>query len=114
MAILTNVKFNMRLLREEVFGPVLPIVPFSDIDEAVKMANETKYGLTAEIYTRDLDLGREVAKKLEAGTVSINSNNYFSPQCPFGGYKKSGIGREGGKYGFHELTQIKYIYESAT
>lgn len=109
--ILTSVRFNMRVLTEEVFGPVLPVISFSSVDEAVRMANKTEYGLTAEIYTQNLELAREIADKLEAGTVSINSNDYFSPSCPFGGYKKSGIGREGGKYGFHELTQIKYIYE---
>lgn len=109
--VLTNVNFNMRVLTEEVFGPVLPVVPFSSVEEAIEMANKTAYGLTAQVYTQDLKLGRRIADQLEAGTVSINSSDYFSPACPFGGYKKSGIGREGGKYGFHELTQIKYVYE---
>ncbi|OQX50825.1 hypothetical protein B5M47_02910 [candidate division CPR3 bacterium 4484_211] len=112
--ILTNVNFKMRVLKEEVFGPVLPVIPFKDIDEAIRMANKTEYGLSAQIYTQDLKLARKIAQKLEAGTVSINSSNYFSPACPFGGYKKSGIGREGGKYGFYELTQVKYIFESYT
>lgn len=110
--VLTNVNFNMCVLKEEVFGPVLPIISFSSVDEAVRMANKTEYGLTAEIYTQNLELARKIADRLEAGTVSINSNDYFSPICPFGGYKKSGIGREGGKYGFHELTQIKYVCEN--
>lgn len=110
--ILTNVNFKMRVLTEEVFGPVLPVIAFNNTDQAIKMANRTEYGLSAEIYTQNLDLAREIAKKLEAGSVSINSNDYLLPPCPFGGYKKSGLGREGGKYGFHELTQIKYIFES--
>lgn len=110
--ILTNVNFDMRVLTEEVFGPVLPVVSFSDVDKAIKMANKTEYGLSAEIYTKDLDLACEIAKKLQAGSVSVNSNDYLTPACPFGGYKKSGIGREGGKYGFHELTQIKYVCEN--
>jgi aldehyde dehydrogenase (NAD+) len=76
------------------------------------MANRTEYGLSAEIYTQNLELGREIVKKLEAGSVSINSNDYLTPTCPFGGYKKSGLGREGGKYGFHELTQTKYVFEN--
>lgn len=110
--ILTNVNFDMRVLTEEVFGPVLPVVSFSDVNKAIKMANKTEYGLSAEIYTKDLDLACEIAKKLQAGSVSVNSNDYLTPASPFGGYKKSGIGREGGKYGFHELTQIKYVCKS--
>lgn len=109
--ILTNVEFNMRVLIEEVFGPVLPIVPFSSVDEAVSMANRTEYGLTAQVYTQNLELGRKMAEQIEAGVISINSERYSTPATPFGGYKKSGMGREGGKYGFHELTQIKYICE---
>jgi betaine-aldehyde dehydrogenase len=110
--ILTKANFKMRALTEEVFGPVLPIVAFSDTAQAVKMANQTPYGLTAEVYTQNLALARKVARQLQAGTVSVNSNDYFSPQCPFGGYKKSGLGREGGHFGFEELTQIKYICEN--
>ncbi len=110
--VLTNVNFRMRALPEEVFGPVLPIIPFNTVNQVIEMANRTEYGLTAEIYTQNLELARKIANKLEAGTVSINSNDYFSPTCPFGGYKKSGLGREGGKYGFHELTQIKYVCEN--
>jgi acyl-CoA reductase-like NAD-dependent aldehyde dehydrogenase len=110
--ILTDVNFKMRVLTEEVFGPVLPVISFNDVDQAVKMANRTEYGLSAEIYTQNLELGREIVKKLEAGSVSINSNDYLTPTCPFGGYKKSGLGREGGKYGFHELTQTKYVFEN--
>lgn len=110
--ILTNVNFKTRVLAEEVFGPVLPVIPFSSTDHAIEMANRSEYGLSAEVYTQNLELGREIAKKLEAGSVSINSNNYLTPGCPFGGYKKSGVGREGGKYGFHEITQVKYVFES--
>lgn len=112
--ILTNVKFNMRVLTEEVFGPVLPIIPFSRIDQAIKMANQTEYGLTAQVYTGNLALGRKIAAQIEAGIVSLNSDSYSTTETPFGGYKKSGKGREGGKFGFHELTQIKYICERKT
>lgn len=110
--ILTNVNFRMRVLTEEVFGPVLPVMSFDDIDEAIKMANKTEYGLTAQVYTQNLELGNRIARRIEAGVVSINSNSYSTPATPFGGYKKSGKGREGGKYGFYELTQIKYICET--
>ncbi len=99
----------MRVLKEEVFGPVLPIVPFKTIKEVIEMVNDTPYGLSAEIYTADLAKAKKVAGQLAAGTVAINTDNYGSPACPFGGYKKSGIGREGGEFGFYELAQIKYI-----
>ena len=107
--ILTNVNFKMRVLTEEVFGPVLPIIPFKNIGEAIKMANDTQYGLSAEIYTSDLKKAKEIAKNLEAGVISINTDSFSSLESPFGGYKKSGIGREGGRYGLRELVQIKYI-----
>ena len=93
--ILTNVNFKMRVLTEEVFGPVLPVIAFNNTDQAIKMANRTEYGLSAEIYTQNLKLAREIARKLRAGSVSINSNDYLSPACPFGGYKRSGLGRGG-------------------
>ncbi|MFC2163729.1 aldehyde dehydrogenase family protein [Acidobacteriota bacterium] len=109
--VLTNVDFTMRVLNEEVFGPVLPVMPYSHIDEAIEMANRTEYGLSAQIYTKNMDLGRMIAGKIDAGTVAINTNDYISPAFPFGGYKKSGMGREGGKTGFHELTQLKHICE---
>ncbi|MDI6806615.1 MAG: aldehyde dehydrogenase family protein [Candidatus Aenigmarchaeota archaeon] len=107
--ILTNVNFKMRVLKEEVFGPVLPIMPFKNIGEAIKMANKTQYGLSAEIYTSDPKKAEELTKDLQAGVVAINTHSFFSREAPFGGYKKSGIGREGGKYGLRELVQIKYI-----
>lgn len=110
--ILTSVNFRMRVLKEEVFGPVLPIIPFKTEEEAIKMANDTSYGLSAEIYTSDLAKAKRVAGQLASGTVAINTNNYGSPASPFGGYKKSGIGREGGEFGFYELVQIKYICQT--
>lgn len=109
--ILTNIKPTMRVMTEEVFGPVLPVVPFDDIETAIKLANQTDYGLTAQVYTQNLKLAKLIASKIEAGTIAINSNSYSTPATPFGGYKKSGLGREGGKYGFYEYTQIKYVYE---
>jgi len=109
--VLTNVDFSMRVLNEEVFGPVLPVMAYGHIDEAINMANRTEYGLSAQIYTQNMDLGRRIAHRIDAGTVAINTNDYISPAFPFGGYKKSGMGREGGKAGFHELTQIKHICE---
>ncbi len=108
--ILTNVKKNMRIFKEEVFGPVLPIISFKSKEEAIELANDTIYGLSAEVYTKDNKLAEEVARKIKAGTVAINTDSYFKPECPFGGYKKSGIGREMGEYGMQEFAQIKHIH----
>lgn len=107
--VLTNVKPDIRVLIEEVFGPVLPIVPFKTEEEAINLANKTEYGLSAEIYTTDLGKGERVAKQIQAGTVAINTDNFFKPECPFGGYKKSGMGREYGEIGMKEFNQIKLI-----
>ncbi|MBI1973902.1 aldehyde dehydrogenase family protein [Candidatus Micrarchaeota archaeon] len=107
--LLTNVKPDMKVWREEVFGPVLPIVPFSSEDEAIRLANDTSYGLGAYIFTRDKEKALRVAGKLQTGMVAVNNTTYVMPCNPFGGYKKSGIGREHGKYGLRELCQVKVI-----
>lgn len=107
--VLTNIKPDMRVLTEEVFGPVLPIVPFKTEQEAIELANNTDYGLSAEVYTTDLEKGERVAKQINAGTVAINTDNFFKPECPFGGYKKSGIGKEYGEIGMREFSQVKLI-----
>lgn len=107
--ILTNITPDMRVMTEEVFGPVLPVVPFTTEKEAVTLANNHIYGLTAEVFTKDKKKAERVALALEAGVVGINTDNFYVPFCPIGGYKKSGMGREYGVEGFRELTQIKYI-----
>ncbi len=107
--ILTNVKPQMRVLTEEVFGPVLPIVQFSSKAEVIRLANQTEYGLSAEIYTRDINKAEKVAKELDAGTVAINTDNFFKPECPFGGFKKSGMGKEYGRIGMQEFAKTKLI-----
>lgn len=107
--ILTNTKPGMKVISEEVFGPVLPIIPFKTEAEAVMLANNTEYGLSAEVYTSDLEKGERVAKQINAGTVAINTDNFFKPECPFGGYKKSGVGREYGEIGMREFSQVKVI-----
>ena len=99
----------MRIWKEEVFGPVLTIVSFKSDEEAVQLANETAYGLGSYVYTNDRRRADKIAKSLQTGMVGINGTNYIMPFNPFGGYKASGFGREHGKYGFHELTQIKII-----
>jgi len=107
--VLTNVSFDMKVLKEEVFGPALPVIPFKTEEEVIKMANNTEYGLSAEVYTQDIERARRVANQIQAGRVTINTPRGSGLNCPFGGYKKSGMGREHGKWGFNELTQVKHI-----
>ena len=107
--ILTNVNRKMRVWQEEVFGPVLPIVSFKTEEEAISLANDTKYGLGAYIFTEDKEKALCVASQIDAGMVGINNASYLQPCSPFGGYKDSGIGREHGKFGFNELTQVKVV-----
>lgn len=109
--ILTNITKNMRVWTEEVFGPVLPVVTFKTDEEAVVLANDTRYGLGSRVYSKNLERARVVARKIEAGTVEINYGNRWLACNPFGGYKDSGMGREHGKIGLHELCQIKVISE---
>ena len=109
--ILTNISKNMRVWNEEVFGPVLIVHKFKTEDEAVELANDTKYGLGSLVFTNDKKRAHRVASRLETGTVEINSAIHWFTCNPFGGYKESGMGREHGKHGFHELCQIKVISE---
>jgi acyl-CoA reductase-like NAD-dependent aldehyde dehydrogenase len=107
--ILTNIKRNMRVWTEETFGPVLAVVPFKTEEEAIELANDTVYGLGAQIYSENKERALRVAKKIEAGTIDINKGNHWLPCNPFGGYKNSGMGREHGRIGFQELTQVKVV-----
>ncbi len=107
--ILTNVKNTMRVMQEEVFGPVLPVVAFKDFNQALALANNTPYGLSAEVFTSDKGRAEQAARELKAGTVAVNTDNFFSLDCPFGGYKNSGMGREHGVWGFRELVQVKHV-----
>ncbi len=112
--VIGNVDLDMRVMKEEVFGPVAPIISFKDDDEAIKIANMTEFGLGGSVWTSDLDNGKRIASRIEAGTVFINSITKSDPRVPFGGIKKSGIGRELGKFGIREFTNIKSlnVYES--
>lgn len=107
--ILIDVTPNMRILQEEVFGPVLPIVVFRSEQEAIDLANSTDYGLSAFVYSADQERALRVASQIEAGMLSINGASYFSGNASFGGYKSSGIGRANGKYGYYESTQTKVV-----
>ena len=107
--VLTNVSPKARVLHEEVFGPVAPIVTFSGVDEAVELANQTEYGLVSYIYTKDLAKGLGVAERIDSGMVGLNRGLVSDPAAPFGGTKQSGLGREGGHEGMLEFLESKYI-----
>jgi succinate-semialdehyde dehydrogenase/glutarate-semialdehyde dehydrogenase len=107
--LVTGITTDMRIWVEEVFGPVLPMITFRTRSEAIALANDTSYGLGAYVFTEDRSLYQEMARALESGMVSQNNLNFVRPCNPFGGYKQSGIGREHGKQGFYELTQVKVV-----
>ena len=107
--VVSDVSPGSQILREEIFGPVAPIVTFSNDAEAVAMANDTEYGLVSYLYTRDLSRGLRVAEALEAGMIGLNRGLVSDPAAPFGGVKQSGIGREGGHEGVLDYTESKYI-----
>ncbi|MDY6764372.1 MAG: aldehyde dehydrogenase family protein [Halobacteria archaeon] len=107
--IFTDVTNDMTIAREEIFGPVLSVMKFSDWDEAIEMANDSPYGLMAGVWTRDLRTAHKTAEYLDYGMVSINEYPVTFPQTPFGGYKESGYGREQGTQAIDEYTQVKNI-----
>lgn len=107
--IITNITREMRVWNEEVFGPILPIVSFKTIEEAIELANDTIYGLGGYVFTSNKETFTKVSKQLKTGMVSCNNLIYVIPNNPFGGVKKSGIGRNHGKYGFRELCNIKVV-----
>ena len=107
--ILTGVTRDMKVWKEEVFGPVLVVVPFGTEEAALRLGNDTEYGLGSLVFSKDLERAQRVASQLEAGGVEINKPTRWLSCNPFGGYKKSGMGREMGVVGFRELCQIKVI-----
>ncbi len=107
--VLTNVPANARILKEEVFGPVAPIIGFDTEEDGVAAANDTEYGLASYIFTKSLDRAFRVAEAIEAGMVGVNRGVISDPAAPFGGVKESGFGREGGYEGIEEYLETKYI-----
>jgi phenylacetaldehyde dehydrogenase len=107
--VLTNTRPEMKVVREEIFGPVLVAAPFTDLDEIATAANDSEYGLGAGIWTKDISKAHALAKKLRAGTVWINCYNVFDAALPFGGYKQSGWGREMGREALHAYTEVKAV-----
>ncbi len=108
--IFTHVRNDMRIAREEIFGPVASVIPFKDENDAVLQGNDTTYGLAAAVWTNDVRRAHQVARALKAGTVWVNCYNNIDPISPFGGYKQSGIGRELGKQSIDLYTQVKSVY----
>jgi len=107
--VLANVKPGSTILNEEIFGPVAPIVRFKDEDEAIRLANDTEYGLVSYAYTQDLKRGLRLVERLETGMTGLNTGLVSNAAAPFGGVKQSGLGREGGLEGIHEYLETKYV-----
>jgi acyl-CoA reductase-like NAD-dependent aldehyde dehydrogenase len=104
----THAQSHMEIAREEVFGPVITALPFTDEDEAVALANDSDYGLYGYVWTGDTARGVRVARALRTGTVQINGSP-LNPEAPFGGYKRSGLGRDGGRWALETYSELKYI-----
>ena len=107
-ALFTDVTNDMSIAREEIFGPVLSVIPFTDEDEAIRIANDTEYGLAATVWTADLKRAMRMTKAIRAGTVGINGYQ-LEPHAAFGGYRQSGIGREGGRTAIEAYTELKTV-----
>ena len=108
--VITDVKHDMKVVCEEIFGPVITLIPYNDLDEAIKQANDSDYGLQSGIYTESIQTAKYAAEKLKTGGVIINdASTYRADLMPYGGIKDSGIGREGPAFTVKEMTEIKTI-----
>jgi acyl-CoA reductase-like NAD-dependent aldehyde dehydrogenase len=108
--VFADVRNDMTIAREEIFGPVLSVIPYETVDEAVDIANDSPYGLSGGVWGADLDEAKAVARRIRTGGVEVNGGGY-NPLAPFGGFKQSGIGREAGVYGLEEFLQTKSIQQ---
>jgi aldehyde dehydrogenase (NAD+) len=108
-----NVDPNATIAQEEIFGPVLSIIPYDDEEHAIAIANNSKYGLSGAVFSRDAERARRVARRIRTGTMILNGGVYYGPEVPFGGYKHSGLGRENGRDGFEEFLEVKALAEPA-
>ncbi len=112
--VLASVRPGMRILDEETFGPVAPLISFESDENALRMANDTPYGLAAYLWTRDLERAHRMSERLEYGIVGVNDGAPSAAQAPFGGIKSSGLGREGGPWGLQEFLDVKYVSVALT
>jgi aldehyde dehydrogenase (NAD+) len=110
--VFTNVRDEMKIAQEEIFGPVMSILPFKNADEVIERGNKSFYGLAAAVWTKDVTKAHRVAAELKAGTVWVNCYDVFDTASPFGGFKMSGIGRELGEYGLQAYTEVKSVIVS--
>jgi acyl-CoA reductase-like NAD-dependent aldehyde dehydrogenase len=108
----SRVRADAAIATEEIFGPVLSVIPYRDEAEAVEIANSTIYGLAGAVWSEDLDRANRIARRLRTGAVDINGS-FFNPLAPFGGYKQSGIGREMGTFGLNEFLELKAVQQPA-
>ncbi len=107
--VLTSLPPDTKMLTEEPFAPVMPVLDFSKLDDVIRAANNTRYGLAAYVFTNDLTVAWRMAEGLEAGIIAINDPVPATPQCPFGGMKESGLGRELGHEGLEAYLETKYV-----
>jgi aldehyde dehydrogenase (NAD+) len=107
--VFADVKDDMKIAREEIFGPVMSILKFKSIEEVVERSNRSEYGLAAAVWTRDIGKAHAIADRVRAGTVWVNCFDVFDAAAPFGGFKQSGIGRELGEYGLQQYTEVKTV-----
>ena len=107
--VFAGVEDDMKIAKEEIFGPVMSVIPFKDLDEVITRANRTMYGLAAGVWTRDIKKAHAIANSVRAGTVWVNCYNVLDTRAPFGGFKQSGSGRELGEYGLQQYTEVKTV-----
>jgi lactaldehyde dehydrogenase/glycolaldehyde dehydrogenase len=108
--VLTGCRQEMDIIRQEIFGPVIPVVTFNDLDEAIAWANDSDFGLTSSIYTRDLNVAMKACREIRFGETYINRENFEAMQGFHAGWRKSGIGGADGKHGLYEFTQTHVVY----
>ena len=107
--IVVNVNHDMLIMQEETFGPAVGVMPFKDLNQVIRLANDTRYGLAAYVYGNNLHVIRKLCERLECGSVGVNNVDVATINVPYGGWKESGIGRELGREGLEEYMQIKHI-----